>query len=80
VRGDSVESSLNGVKRGYSERKRYLVESYQVKAYFYLLKPVNAQDAVKLLNEIKNNELDKDTAGIKEGPVIIKITCGFSQG
>ena len=43
----------------------YGVESYQVKAYFYLLKPVNTEDVAKLLNEIKNTEPDKDTAGIK---------------
>jgi len=45
--------------------REYGVESYQVKAYFYLLKPVNADDVERLLNEIKNNESRKDTAGIK---------------
>jgi DNA-binding LytR/AlgR family response regulator len=43
----------------------YGVESYQVKAYSYLLKPVTAEDVAKLLNEIKNSESNKDTAGIK---------------
>jgi len=45
--------------------KDYGVESYQVKAYFYLLKPVDAEVVLKLLNEIKNDESGKDTAGIK---------------
>jgi len=43
----------------------YGVESYQVKAFFYLLKPVNTQEVIKLLNEIKNSESSKDSAGIK---------------
>ena len=43
----------------------YGVESYQVRAYSYLLKPVCTKDVAKLLNEIKNSETDKDTAGIK---------------
>jgi len=45
--------------------KDYGVESYQVKAYFYLLKPFNTEVVLKLLNEIKNDESVKDTAGIK---------------
>jgi len=45
--------------------KDYGVESYQVKAYFYLLKPFNPEDVIKLLNEIKKSEYIKDTAGIK---------------
>ena len=45
--------------------KDYGVESYQVKAYFYLLKPVNTQDVAKLLNEIKNSAQAEDTAEIK---------------
>ena len=39
--------------------KDYGVESYQVKAYHYLLKPVNSSDIVKLLNEIKNSEFNQ---------------------
>jgi len=45
--------------------KDYGVESYRVKAYFYLLKPACAKDVAKLLNEIKLSESEKDTAGIK---------------
>jgi len=45
--------------------KDYGVESYQVKAYFYLLKPINTQDVAKLLNEIINDASIEDTAGIK---------------
>jgi len=43
----------------------YGVESYQVKAYFYLLKPVTSQDAAKLLNEIIEDASSEDSAGIK---------------
>ena len=43
----------------------YGVESYQVKAYFYLLKPVNAEAVAALLNEIKIAAVVEDTAGIK---------------
>ncbi|MCL2184980.1 MAG: LytTR family DNA-binding domain-containing protein [Treponema sp.] len=45
--------------------KDYGVESYQVKAYFYLLKPINTKDVVRLLNEIKNTSPIEDNAGIK---------------
>jgi len=45
--------------------KEYGVESYQVKAFFYLLKPVNEEDVARLLNEIKNKLIFEDTAGIK---------------
>jgi len=45
--------------------KDYGVESYQVKAYFYLLKPVNTEDVIRLLNEIKNASQNEDTSGIK---------------
>jgi len=43
----------------------YGAESYQVNAYFYLLKPFNIQDVARLLNEINNAALDADMAGIK---------------
>jgi len=45
--------------------KEYGVESYQVKAYSYLLKPIKAADVVKLFNEMKKNPAAADTAGIK---------------
>jgi len=41
--------------------KDYGVESYQVNAYYYLLKPVNAKHVAKLLKEINNIESNKDT-------------------
>jgi len=40
--------------------REYGVESYQVKAYSYLIKPVNTEDVTKLLNEIKNNSSIED--------------------
>ncbi|MCL2245183.1 MAG: LytTR family DNA-binding domain-containing protein [Treponema sp.] len=48
-----------------STSRDYGVESYQVKAYNYLLKPVNVKDVAQLLNEIKNSAPNEDTAGIK---------------
>jgi len=59
------EVGFNGKIVFLTASKDYGVESYQVKAYFYLLKPVNPQDVYKILNEIKNNESNKDSAGIK---------------
>jgi len=45
--------------------KDYGVESYQVKAFYYLLKPFNPEDVIKLLNDIKKNKSVEDTAGMK---------------
>jgi len=58
-------AGFNGKIVFLTTSKDYGVESYQVKAYFYLLKPVCANDVAKLLNEIKTSESGKDTAGIK---------------
>lgn len=44
----------------------YSAESYQVKAYSYLLKPVNTEDVAKLLNGIKNGSFAGDTAQLKQ--------------
>jgi len=44
----------------------YGVESYQVKAYSYLLKPVKEDDVNKLLNEIINDASDDDAAQLKQ--------------
>ena len=58
-------AGFNGKIVFLTTSKDYGVESYQVKAYFYLLKPVCTNDVEKLLNEIKISESGKDTAGIK---------------
>jgi len=52
------------------------VESYQVKAYFYLLKPVNTKDVAKLLNDIKKGKPAEDNAGIKiENRNMTRFVC-----
>jgi len=58
-------AGFNGKIVFLTTSKDYGVESYQVKAYFYLLKPVCTNDVAKLLNEINTGESGKDTAGIK---------------
>jgi len=58
-------AGFNGKIVFLTTSKDYGVESYQVKAYFYLLKPVCKNDVAKLLNEIKLSESNKDSAGIK---------------
>jgi len=71
---NGIELAANMRAAGFNEEivflttsKEYGVESYQVKAYYYLLKPVNADDVVKILNEIKNGKdaQQKQRAGIK---------------
>ena len=63
--GKMRAAGFNGKIVFLTTSKDYGVESYQVKAYFYLLKPANTQDVAKLLNEIKNDAQIEDTAGIK---------------
>ena len=57
--------NYNGKIVFLSTSNDYGIESYQVKAYSYLLKPINASDTEKILNEIKNLSYHEDTAGIK---------------
>jgi len=59
------EIGFNGKIVFLTASRDYGVESYQVKAFFYLLKPASVQDVSKLLNEIKNSAIEKDNAGIK---------------
>ena len=49
----------------FSTSNEYGVESYQVKAYSYLLKPINANDIERILHEINNLSYLEDIAGIK---------------
>jgi len=76
---DIIMPEMNGIELAKEMRKvgfnskivflttsrEYGVDSYQVKAYSYLLKPLNPQDVINLLNEIKESDSVKDTAGIK---------------
>jgi len=63
--GKMRSGGFNGKIVFLTSSKDYGVESYQVKAYSYLLKPVNVKDVIRLLNEIKNDTSASDTAGIK---------------
>jgi len=52
----------------------YGVESYQVKAYFYLLKPVNTEDISKLLREIINDTQNEDVSLLEHHALLKKRT------
>ena len=58
-------SGFNGKIVFLTTSNDYGVESYQVNAYFYLLKPVTAEGIARLLDEIQNTSAARDTAGIK---------------
>jgi len=58
-------ANFNGKIVFLTTSKEYGVESYQVKAYSYLLKPVNTNEVARLLHEI-NNGTYEDTAQLKQ--------------
>jgi len=69
---DGIELATNMRSAGFNNKIIFLTtsndygaESYQVKAYFYLLKPVKTEEVARLLNEIKSGAPDGDSAGIK---------------
>ena len=58
-------ANYNGKIVFLSTSSDYGIESYQVKAYSYLLKPVKTGEVLRILQEIKNLSYTEDTAGIK---------------
>ena len=58
-------ANFNGKIVFLTTSKDYGVESYLVKAYFYLLKPVKKEDVERLLNEIQNDS-HIDVAQLKQ--------------
>ena len=60
------DANFNGKIVFLTSSNDYGVESYQVKAYFYLLKPVNKEDVKRLLDEIQNDSLNNNSAQLKQ--------------
>ena len=70
---NGIELAANMRKAGFSGKivfltnsRDYGAESYQVKAYSYLLKPIKTEDVLKLLNQIANSASVEDTAQLKK--------------
>ena len=70
---NGIELAKNMRSAGFSGKIAFLTtsndygsESYQVRAYSYLLKPVQKEDVAKLLNKIKNDTTTEDTTQPKQ--------------
>ena len=83
---DGIELARNMRAAGFNGRIVFLTtsndygsESYQVKAYSYLVKPVTAEDIAQLLNEIKNGTTAENTMQTRQHAGIKVVTRNMAR-